>query len=186
MSEFQSMKIHPGVLLAYLTCLLCAALWPLQFRQEASAAPQSGRAELLSPHWLPERAELRRLPLSPVEQRFARQFPGQIAHFSDGRRQWVVRVTERPTRMLHPASDCFRGMGYRVDTPHVRMDADGKPWRCFGAVRDGRTLQVCEHILDGRNHVWTDTSSWYWAVLLDRSPDGQGPWWAVTRVEVGV
>ena len=50
--------------------------------------------------------------MSEVEQRFAARFPGAIARFSDGERVIVLRHVERPTRMLHPAADCFRGLGY--------------------------------------------------------------------------
>ncbi|MDP1791075.1 MAG: hypothetical protein Q8L12_10910, partial [Methylibium sp.] len=57
---------------------------------------------------------LRPLALSPVEQRFANAFPGAIGRFSDGERLLVLRDVQRPTRMLHPAADCYRGLGYSI------------------------------------------------------------------------
>ena len=41
---------------------------------------------------------LRPLALSPVEERFARGFPGRIARLTDGEQVLVWRHVERPTR----------------------------------------------------------------------------------------
>ena len=53
--------------------------------------------------------------LGPIEERFARRFPGAIARFTDGERVLIVRQVTRPTRQLHPADDCFRAIGYTVE-----------------------------------------------------------------------
>jgi hypothetical protein len=118
------------------------------------------------------------LPLSELEQRFARRFPGAIARFSAGERVLVLRQMNRPTRQLHPATDCFAALGYTVDRPRPLVDADGMQWSCFAAHREGQRLRVCERIHDSDGHAWTDTSSWFWAAQY-----GGGPWWATTVVE---
>jgi hypothetical protein len=117
------------------------------------------------------------LPLSAVEQRFAAQFPGRIGRFSDGRSNIIVRLVDQPTRLLHPAADCFRGIGYRVERAQVRVDNEGQSWSCFKVEKGGQQRMVCERIYDAQGDAWTDVSSWYWAAALGRT---QGPWWAVT------
>lgn len=117
-----------------------------------------------------------RLPLSPQETRWLRGFPGSAARFTDGVREVLVRQVERPTRMLHPAADCFRGLGYGVDRPAIR-ESDGTRWSCFKARKDGAEREICERIHDARGGAWTDVSAWYWDALWGHS---QGPWWAFT------
>ncbi len=60
-------------------------------------------------------APLRPLALSDVEQRFAARLPGAIARTTDGRRTLVLRQVAMPTRMLHPAADCYRALGFRIE-----------------------------------------------------------------------
>jgi hypothetical protein len=121
---------------------------------------------------------LTQLPLSELEQRFARRFPGAIARFTDGERVLILRQVYRPTRQLHPAVDCFSALGYSVGKPRPIVDADGAQWSCFSASRDGSSLRVCERIHDSDGGAWTDMSSWFWAAQY-----GGGPWWATTVVE---
>jgi len=124
---------------------------------------------------------LRPLAMSAVEQRFAARFPGAIARFSDGQRVLVLRSVEQPTRMLHPAADCFRGLGYRIERTQLERDAQQRLWRCFEAQGpDGRRLRVCERIVGDDGSAFSDPSSWFWAATLGRS---RGPWQAVTVVE---
>lgn len=166
---------------AYLAALLLAALWPLLAPATrptlgaAAAAARPGDADAL--RWVPPGAAIPR-PLSALEQRFARNFPGRIDRYGDAGGEWIVRAIDRPTRLLHPAADCFRGLGYTVSPPRVHLDEAGERWSCFRASRDGRTRQVCERIFDAAGGRWTDVSSWYWAALWQ----ADGPWWAVTRV----
>ncbi len=120
---------------------------------------------------------LTQLALSPLEERFARRFPGAIARFTDGDSLLTLRHVTRPTRQLHPAADCFKALGYEVSRAKPMVDADEQSWSCFGATRDGRRLRVCERIHDDAGHAWTDTSAWFWAAQY-----GGGPWWAVTVV----
>ena len=122
---------------------------------------------------------LRLARASEVEKRFAARFPGAIARFSDGERVLVLRRVSEPTRMLHPAADCFRGLGWRIQHTQLERDAQQRLWRCFEAEgRDGQRLRVCERIAaDDGGSAFVDASSWFWAAALGRS---RGPWQAVT------
>ena len=120
---------------------------------------------------------LRPLALSAVEQRFAARFPGQIARLTDGEQVLVWRTVNAPTRMLHPAADCYRGLGYRIAGARLERDAQQRLWRCFVAERGGQRLRVCERIVDAQGQAYTDASSWFWAAQLGQSV---GPWQAIT------
>lgn len=123
---------------------------------------------------------LRPLALTAVEQRFAQRFPGHIGRFAAEGGVWVLRDVARPTRALHPASDCFRGLGYRIEQTRLQREADSRLWRCFVAERAGERVRVCERIVDANDRDFIDASSWYWAATLGRSA---GPWRAMTRVQ---
>ncbi|MGR9106429.1 MAG: hypothetical protein ACU843_05800 [Gammaproteobacteria bacterium] len=124
--------------------------------------------------------ELIRVELAPEEQGFYQDFPGEIGRFQAGDAQVVVRNLTRPSRKLHPAADCLRGSGYRVEPLPARRDADGRVWGCVLAEKDNRRLRACEQITDSFGRSWYDVSSWYWTALLGRST---GPWRAVTIAE---
>ncbi len=165
--------------LVRVTFVLLAAFaiaWPLL--APGTPAPAAGRAHEW-PHAF-EGRELRPLALGAVEQRFADRFPGAIGRFDDGRRVVILRHVTSATRMLHPAADCFRGLGYEIADERLERHADGALQRCFVATRDGTRLRVCERIVDANGVVQTDTSSWYWAAALGRST---GPWLASTTAE---
>ncbi|MGY4397292.1 hypothetical protein ACVWZA_002486 [Sphingomonas sp. UYAg733] len=122
-----------------------------------------------------------RIAPAPADRFLARQFPGQVARFSDGRRQIVLRRVAAATRTMHPASDCFRAIGYAIEPVAMRIAPDGKPASCFTATRDGHTLIACEQVRGASaDEAWPDISSWYWAALLGRSA---GPWTASLTVE---
>ena len=148
------------------------------FGDEASAAVAT-RSSIEWPTHFRGRP-LTRLALAPLDARFTQRFPGAIARFSDGTQTLIVRRVERPTRMLHPAADCFRAAGYAVGIASARIDAAGAHWRCFVAARDGQRVRVCERIvareLDAAR-AWTDVSAWYWSALRS-----VGPWWAITVI----
>jgi len=175
------MRSPRPVMAIFIAALLCAAVLPLFVHGTAPQVQRSNASpEWAEARWLPADAAPVRRPLTALEESFASHFPGHIARFTDGRRAWIVRVMDRPTRMLHPASDCFRGLGYSVAPPRVHGDAHGRNWRCFAAEKNGRRLKVCERIFDQKEGSWADTSSWYWSALLGQE---SGPWWAVTQVE---
>jgi len=157
--------------------LIAAALWPLAGRGSVieSTAPAA--------HEWPRQidgATLRPLALSAVEQRFAQRFPGHIGRFDADGAVWVLRDVTRPTRSLHPAADCFRGLGYRIADARLQLDTRARLWRCFAAERGDERVRVCERIVDAQGESFVDASSWFWAATLGRS---QGPWRALTQVE---
>jgi hypothetical protein len=120
---------------------------------------------------------LRQLPLTAEQQRFLGDFPGAVAHFSDGERDILMRWVNQPTRKLHPAEDCYRAWGFTVGAAHIRADRDGSQWRCFTVSRDGVTRQICEQIRDSEGAHFTDVSSWYWSATLQHTP---APWLVTT------
>lgn len=154
--------------------LLACALAPLFPR--ASLAPDTPRQAIELPRSWDGRA-LWPLAESAVERRFAARFPGRIARMTDGEQVLVLRDVQQPTRMLHPAADCYRGLGFRIAEQQLERDGEQRLWRCFVAEREGRRLRVCERIVDAKGQAFTDTSSWFWAAQLGSST---GPWQAVT------
>ena len=157
---------------------LCA-LWGAAQAVSTNPAPQTrdGEAHMteLPANW--HGAALRPLALSEVEARFARHFPGSVARMTDGTQMLVLRAVNRPTRMLHPATDCYRGLGYHIRNEQLEAQADHLLWRCFLAERGKRRLRVCERIEDAQGQGFTDPSAWYWAAISGRST---GPWKATT------
>jgi hypothetical protein len=128
--------------------------------------------------WSSSQKNVYALPMSEVEQSFANHFPGHIARFTDGNAIWVIRHTAKPTRMLHSAIDCYRGLGYKVSTQRIVEDTQLKRWRCFNASKV-YSLQVCERIVDNQGAQWTDVSAWYWQNVFKQNSH---EWWAITQV----
>ncbi|MGA1869598.1 MAG: hypothetical protein ACMUJM_13760 [bacterium] len=120
---------------------------------------------------------LTRLPLAEGDKIFENGFPGRIARFSDGQREIVYKWLKKPTRRLHPVSDCFKGMGFEVKPMPVRVDGNDNRWGCFRAVKDNEMIYVTERIYDESGNSWTEVSSWYWAAFLGKT---HSPWWSVT------
>lgn len=163
--------------IVFATVLCLCALVPVL--RPAAALPAQAGASNGSTEWPAtwHGKPLRPLAFSAVEQRFAARFPGRMARLTDGEQVLVLREVQQPTRMLHPAADCYRGLGYRILQAQLETDARQGLWRCFIAERDGRPTRVCERIVDASGQVFTDASSWFWAAQLGQST---GPWQAVT------
>ena len=162
-------------------CLL-AAFVPWWSGHGSRSAPVTE----VTPDWPPtfEGRPLEPLPLSADERRFMQAAAGAVQRFTDGSREIVMRWVTQPTRRLHPASDCYRGLGYTVGVAQITRTDDGEQWRCFDVHRgkDGRDdRHVCERIVDHDGRAWTDVSSWYWAASLEQS---QGPWLVTTVASV--
>jgi hypothetical protein len=163
--------------LFYLVACAIAALMPFLLAQSKH---ESGPAGAFS-GW-PAQFEgrtLTALPLTELEKRFATDFPGKIGRFTDGKRELVIRWVTEATRKLHPASDCFQGLGYSVKPLAVRRDDKGSLWSSFAATKGKEQLLVHERIHSESGESWTDVSAWYWAAL----GDGSGSWWAITVAE---
>jgi hypothetical protein len=123
-----------------------------------------------------EGAALTQLPLSPIEERFGKNFPGRVGRFTDGRREVILRWVSKGSRKLHSAGDCFKANGYAL-VPLPISVKDGQRWSGFSAERGTQKFEVRERIYDAAGAQWSDVSAWYWAVQLGQT---SGPWWAVT------
>jgi hypothetical protein len=164
------------VILFYSLCVLASwiPLYPTSKQQTGSTVAFPGWASAPIP------AGSSNVPLDPRAARFAADFPGKISIFTDGTRTFVVRWMRTPTRKLHPASDCLRGLGYNVQPTPIFAAADGSNWGTSSARRGTERLCVSERITDSTGREWTDVSSWFWSAALGHSA---GPWWAVTILE---
>jgi hypothetical protein len=163
--------------LAFVALLLAAGLAPLAPTSRERAAPAAD-----FPGWPAtfEGRPLTAIAAAPEDSFFARDFPGKIARFTDGRRQIVVRWVSEPTRRLHPAAHCFAGTGYAVTPLPLQRAADGALMGCFAARKSGSLLRVCEILRDATGRSWADVSAWYWSALL--SP-ARAAWWSYVIVE---
>ncbi len=164
-----------GLVFFIISCLLAATV---PFIPTSSGSKTS----LPFPGWPVEvvGADPRELPLSKREIKFEKSFPGRIGHFSDGKREMVIKWIVDVTRKLHPASDCYKGLGYSIKAEPIHRDRENKQWGCFSAAKGDHRVQVRERIYDKQGNSWTDVSAWYWAVRLGKS---NGPWWAITVAE---
>lgn len=170
--------LQPAPQALLLSAFAALALWPLLAAPGAVEPRQGNFVE-----WPTRFAgqPLRPLALSAVEQRFAAQFPGAIARFSAGEQLLTLRHVSRPTRKLHPAADCYRGLGYRIQAMHLEQRSDGAGLqRCFVANGHSVDLRVCEYIEDAAGQSFSDNSAWYWSAL---SGGSAGPWRAVSTAE---
>ena len=162
----------------YLAACLLAALAPwLSMNSKLRGAPPPTAFPGWPTHF--EGRELIALPLQERERRFAGDFPGRIARFTDGEREIVIRWVTEPTRKLHPASDCFEGVGYSIHPLPLRVDGSGQRWGSFTAVRRNEKLRVYERIHTDTGQSWPDVSAWYWAA----DEHAGSAWWAITIAE---
>ena len=165
--------------LLFLVVVVLAALRPMVMGPEMR---EDSTSDVGFPGWLtaPLPPGLSPLELSPRDTRFAGQFPGRIAAFSDGRSTWIVRWLARPTRKLHPAADCLRATGYTVTSEPIFAAADGSHWGVVKASLGPEKLVVRERIIAAGGGEFTDVSAWFWSAILEKS---KGPWWCLTRIE---
>jgi hypothetical protein len=169
---------------ALMLAALLAALAPVLGRLWGDRPSRDTAERDAFPGW-PTHLEghaLHPLPLSPRETLFVREFPGRVARFQDGRREIIVRWVNAPTRLLHPAADCFKGVGYAITPLPARRNADGHVMSCFRATRGNETMTTCELIRGPDGAHWPDVSAWYWSALLGGSP---APWWSYVTAEPG-
>lgn len=166
--------------LAYAGACVLAFLAP--WLSAAPKSPAGERIDIAFSGWPTsfENRALTQLPLTEREERFAHEFPGRIARFTDGRRELIFRWVTSATRKLHPASDCFAGIGYSIRPLPLKVDEAGARWGGFTAERGNDRFRVHERIYSDAGGSWEDVSAWYWAAAGGGS---HGPWWAVTIAE---
>jgi len=163
---------------SFLVAVAAAALAPLTHHSGDSTFV----ANDTFPGW-PTRYEGRQLTevaLTQRESAFVRDFPGRVGRFSDGRREIIIRWVGAPTRRLHSAADCLRGVGYTVVPMPVRKDAAGAAMGCWRASRGSDAIRVCEVIRDEAGDSWPDVSAWYWNTMFGAS---RAPWWSFVVAE---
>lgn len=153
----------------------------------AALVPESVRAvrigeRVSQPDWPTHflDAPLTQVALSEDEASFVSGFPGSVGKFQAGEATLVIRWLRHPTRRLHPARDCFKGSGFRLEFLPLSVDREGGRWSCFRAEKRGERLRVCERIFDQRGNAFTDVSEWFWKATFGASA---APWWAVTVIE---
>ena len=128
----------------YVIASVIAALMP--FVSGRFETPATGSEVVTFPGWSStfEGRTLTTLPLSETEKKFATGFPGRIARFSDGEREIIIRWATEATRKMHPASDCFQGLGYSVTPLAAHRDESGALWASFAATKGSERLVVFE------------------------------------------
>ena len=122
---------------------------------------------------------MRALEMGEREARILGGFPGKVGRFQVGAKTIVARWVYAPTRKLHPASDCYRGLGYETKAMPPWKDGRGRMWSRFEASRGAERLVVRELVVGPQGETYADASQWYWAALGGAS----GPWWAWTVAE---
>ncbi|MGD8914841.1 MAG: hypothetical protein PVI97_02940 [Candidatus Thiodiazotropha sp.] len=171
--------MSPSKLILIVSAFL-ATVAPLIFSELQSKSDETSRF----PGW-PSEYEgkpLTQLELTDKEEVFVKGFPGKIGRFSDGVREMIIRWVERPTRKLHPASDCFKGNGYYITHQPIQVNEYGVEMGCFTASKDSKRLIVCEYIEARDGKGWSDISAWYWGALLKQSSKG---WMSYVIAEKG-
>lgn len=173
-NSFINRVIHKTLWAVLLPACMLWAVFAASTRPAAQPHQPASSSEFAT-QW--QGQALRPLALSEVERRFAQRFPGTLNRLTNGTQVLVVRSVDKPTRMLHPATDCYQGLGYQITAQQLELDSERLLWRCFEARRGGQRLRVCERIVDAGGRGFTDTSAWYWAAVLGQS---QGPWQTIT------
>lgn len=163
---------RPGI--AFFFAVAAAALVPF-VTPPSSAGTSSGFTgfpETFDGETLHER------PIDPREAKYVDGFPGKIGTYETASYDLVLRWISSPTRRLHSAVDCYRGLGFEVKP--IDTDSD---WASYEATKsDGakvETITFEERIVDADGEVFEDVGAWYWAATFGKST---GPWWNVVRV----
>ncbi len=166
----------------FVICSALAAAAPFIARQTTSPTtsipfpgwPSEFDGQVLTEHSLTNR-----------EQQFLKDFPGKIARFTTpDSREIILRWVTQTTRTLHPASDCFRGLGYSIHPQPLIVDAAGNRWGSFEAQRGNETLLIRERIYSlATGESWPDASSWYWQTMFGNASAESRGWMAVTVAE---
>jgi exosortase len=118
------------------------------------------------------------ISLSPREEAFAQNFPGQLKIYAVGRDTLIIRRINRASRMLHPSYHCLKAEGFAISDASIQTDEQGRQFLSYNATRNQEGFLVTERIRDLENHQqWTEVSAWYWHALFHPN---SGPWEAET------
>ena len=130
--------------IALVVSALIAAITPVAFARSIDNSISTRDF----PGW-PEKydgATLQPVPPSEADTAFYNDFPGKIQCFSLGAKRVIIRWVAKPTRQLHPSSDCFRGLGYDINYEPLITDKNGIRWSNFTARKEGRSFFAHESI----------------------------------------
>lgn len=167
----------------WLPALLLALAAPLLRLPASTSAPPP--TQPAPPDWPAafENESLTPIPPLEIDQRFASNFPGQMARFrGTGGSQILFRRTDRATRQLHPSLHCYRAAGYRIHPLPARRDAAQTLWTRYQVEKNGKIQIIEEQIRSlSTGQTWPDVSAWYWQALTRQDP---GPWLAITRASL--
>jgi hypothetical protein len=133
-----------------------------------------------------EGQKLHQISLKEEEIKFNKDFPGSMARFTDGKREFFLRHINKESRKLHPAQDCFRAYGYAINPLPVKLDNANRTWSCVRASKGEQDYRVCELIVDTHGNSWSEPSTWYWNALLSGTMQfnqTSGPWLAYVVAE---
>jgi exosortase len=116
--------------------------------------------------------------LSPREESFAQDFPGQLKIYRVGNDTLIIRRITRASRMLHPSYHCLTAEGFAINESRIEKDEEGRLLLSYQATRNGERFHVTERIRNLTDEQqWTEVSAWYWHALFN---PGSGPWEAET------
>lgn len=122
---------------------------------------------------------LQEIPLSPHEESFAKNLPGQLKIYALGNETLIIRHVTKATRLLHPSHHCLRAEGFTLHDIKIQTDSTG-PTLQYRATRNGEHFHVIEKIRDHQNsRQWAEVSAWYWHALFHPK---SGPWEAETLI----
>jgi hypothetical protein len=170
------MRTKTAFKIYFMTCVLAAIIPFLPVK------PVSRQDHGTFPGW-PEQFDgvtLQKLPLSAREEQLAQGFTGRIACFTDGEREIILRWTSLAQKNLSSALDYFKRQHYNVTFRDIWKDPNRVYWRSFDATKTNEHLRVWERIYDAAGNSWTETPTWYWAVLWGKT---RGPWWVIAMIE---
>jgi exosortase/archaeosortase family protein len=163
---------------------ILASLWPTG----ASSGNFYTASGASSVRWPTAWEEKTLIPAPPNEatELFRARFPGEFREFlavdasdiDEGlypeTARVVLRFVRSATRQLHPAEDCFRGAGYKINPLPLRLDENNRRWSGFIGEKSGYRVVVRQCVISApygdltsaetESLSWPDVSSWYWDV----------------------
>lgn len=121
------------------------------------------------------------LALTPAEEKFYTNFPGNVSIYEGHSFKLIVRTVTRATRKLHPASHCLRAEGFHIEEKTRTTLPDGSRWLTYTATRNGAQWLIREQITqtDG-DKQWSEIPAWFWDAFLHPT---DGPWKAITVMQ---